>query len=127
MYTLLCNVYSLFHHFSDQSLDISNKDFNRPAAALGVSSPDGRIDVPIPDDGPVTYEIVEGGSQKGGNRLVSSDGYTYTVRVSILTNIHVFIYLPVCIYDETGVTWAPHNRFKPKWHSRLTVPRLYIF
>jgi hypothetical protein len=32
-------------------------------------------------DTPVTYEIVEGGTKRGSKKLVSSDGYSYVVKV----------------------------------------------
>jgi len=34
------------------------------------------------DDG-ITYEVIEGGSQRGKKKLISSEGYTFNVKVRI--------------------------------------------
>ena len=36
------------------------------------------------DDQPVTFEVVEDGSKRRAKKLVSSDGFAYTVKVNLL-------------------------------------------
>jgi hypothetical protein len=71
----------------DRTFDTTNRDFNRPVAALDTSLPDRPLDDDVPADTPVTYEVVESGTKRGGRKLVSSDGYTYTARVSEIPHI----------------------------------------
>lgn len=57
---------------------------------------DPDVDASFPDDGPVTFDEVSLGTKRGGRKLVSSDGFTYTVKVNtILNSCHlrkIFIY-----------------------------------
>ena len=43
---------------------------------------DPELDDSLPVDGPVSFHVIANGSKRGGPKLVSSDGYSYTVRVS---------------------------------------------
>lgn len=38
----------------------------------------------ILEDNEVRFEIVESGTKRGGKKLVSSEGYSYTVKVSAI-------------------------------------------
>lgn len=44
---------------------------------------DPDVDASFPEDGPVTFEEISMGTKRGGRKLVSSDGFTYTVKVHI--------------------------------------------
>ncbi|OWF50368.1 hypothetical protein KP79_PYT09479 [Mizuhopecten yessoensis] len=44
------------------------------------------IDVSVVEDVAVTYQVVEGGTKRGGRKLVSSDGYSYTVKKTTRTS-----------------------------------------
>lgn len=70
-------------HFTDKSLDTTNRSFRRPDVPLDGSLPDRERDGIIPD----AFRDVEGGNQKGGIKLVSKDGFTYVVNVSNLRSI----------------------------------------
>ncbi|XP_053384651.1 uncharacterized protein LOC123549348 [Mercenaria mercenaria] len=63
----------------DRSFD-DGRSFSQPAPQLDESLRDRSLDDSIPDDAPVTFNVVEGGTKRGGQKLVSSDGYTYTRR-----------------------------------------------
>ena len=39
------------------------------------------LDESLPGDTPLTFEEVAGGTKRGGRMLLSSDGYSYTVKV----------------------------------------------
>ena len=53
---------------------------------LPRSLDDPELDDYVPDASPVdiTFEKVAGGTKRGGRKLVSSDGYCYTVKVSFI-------------------------------------------
>jgi len=59
-----------------------------PASCLPVCFRSVILDDDLPDvilpDQPVTYTFLEKGSKRGGRLLVSSDGYTYGVKVRSL-------------------------------------------
>lgn len=67
----------------DRSFDITGRYYRPPNVPMDDSLSDRKLDDVIPHDVPVTYQIVEGGSKRGGKKLISSDGYTYTLRASI--------------------------------------------
>jgi len=50
------------------------------------SDTDASMDVGPSEKEEVTYTIVDSGSQKGKNKLVDSEGYSYCVRVGIGNN-----------------------------------------
>ena len=66
-------------YLEDRSFHINERDHNRQQPP-----PDARLptDIPLDDvilpDGPLTFELVDGGTKRGAQKLVSSDGYTYT-------------------------------------------------
>ena len=62
----------------DVTFDVTGREFNRPMEPLEDSLPDQPLDDVIPDDEPVKYEVVDGGTNRGAPKLVSSDGHTYT-------------------------------------------------
>ncbi|KAH3830666.1 hypothetical protein DPMN_103912 [Dreissena polymorpha] len=40
-----------------------------------------RLDDVIPEERPVIFEVISGGSKQGVNKLISSDGYTFTAKI----------------------------------------------
>ncbi|XP_052804648.1 uncharacterized protein LOC128234441 [Mya arenaria] len=64
----------------DRTFDILNRSFDRPHHPLDESLPERPLDKKVPTDLPATFEVIEGGSKRGGRKLVSSAGYTYTAR-----------------------------------------------
>lgn len=79
---------------NDVTFDISNREFNRPPQILESSIQDVPLDGDVVEDRPITFEEVENGSKRGGKKLVSSDGYTYTIRVNTFLNVHnIYKYL----------------------------------
>ncbi|KAK3103978.1 hypothetical protein FSP39_023386 [Pinctada imbricata] len=71
--------HSMDHSPADNSFDVSV--LINPTNPINESDiqQNGRNDT-ILDDEPVTYEIVEKGSKQRAKKLVSSDGYAYTVK-----------------------------------------------
>ena len=66
-------------HIADNTFNINARSFDKPSAPLDDSLLDQPLDDDILDDQPVTYKVVEGGTKRGGKKLVGSDGYTYVV------------------------------------------------
>lgn len=59
---------------------------------------DGTI---IPEDSVVTYTIEEEVSQRGRKKLLTSDGYSYTVKVIAFSLYHFNQYfLTLCTYSK---------------------------
>ena len=86
----------------DQTFIVNDQTFIVNDPATEVTRPTPPVDVPLqqfepsllddplpedlPVDGPVTYQIIEGGSQKGQDLLVDNRGHSFTVkRTSTLT------------------------------------------
>ncbi|KAH3832766.1 hypothetical protein DPMN_106061 [Dreissena polymorpha] len=65
----------------DRSFNITSRNIEAPIVPLDRSILERPLDDVIPEDRPVTYEVISGGSKRGGNKLISSDGYTYAARV----------------------------------------------
>lgn len=80
-------------YLEDRSFDVPGRVFNQQTAPLDESLLDPQLDDIIPDDVPITFKVVEGGSERGRQKLVSSQGYTYTRRVCMSTCIHIFFYM----------------------------------
>lgn len=55
----------------------------------------------------VTYEIRRGGTQKGGDKLIDSLGFTYNVKKvhRIFLSKSRFEYICIVCFSETGVTY----------------------
>lgn len=67
---------------ADVTFDLPRGDIQHPDPVIEQSMVDPVLDDEIPVDRPETFEVVVNGSKRGGRKLVSSTGYTYTVRVS---------------------------------------------
>ena len=70
---------------ADRTFYIGDRNFALPRTPLDESMSDAVLDDEVPIDTPTSYDIVENATQRGGRKLVSSDGYTYSVRVRYLT------------------------------------------
>ncbi|KAH3814481.1 hypothetical protein DPMN_142982 [Dreissena polymorpha] len=64
----------------DRTFNVTNREINQPNVPLDVSLRERPLDTVIPEDGPVTYEVVTGGTKRGGKMLISSDGHSYTAK-----------------------------------------------
>ncbi|KAH3790283.1 hypothetical protein DPMN_168479 [Dreissena polymorpha] len=65
----------------DRTFNVNNREINQPNVPLDVSLRGRPLDTVIQEDGPVTYEGVTGGTKRGGKKLISSDGHSYTAKV----------------------------------------------
>ncbi|XP_052260472.1 uncharacterized protein LOC127864668 [Dreissena polymorpha] len=65
----------------DNSFNVHEDIRERPHIQNG-ELPDPPPNRNVIPDGPVTYEVVEGATRKGGQMLLGSDGYTYVVKRS---------------------------------------------
>ncbi|KAH3703514.1 hypothetical protein DPMN_078552 [Dreissena polymorpha] len=59
----------------DRSFNITGQNIEAPIVPLDRSILEWPLDDVIPEDRPVTYVVISGGSKRGGNKLISSDGY----------------------------------------------------
>ncbi|XP_052226200.1 uncharacterized protein LOC127841419 [Dreissena polymorpha] len=66
----------------DRTFNISNREIEQPNLPLDDSVRERPLDAVIPEDGPITYDVVTGGTKRGGKKLVSSDGHSYTAKRS---------------------------------------------
>ena len=66
---------------ADRTFDIGDRNFALPRTPLDESLSDAVLDDEVPIDTPTSYSIVENATQRGGRKLVSSAGYTYSIRV----------------------------------------------
>ncbi|KAK3869742.1 hypothetical protein Pcinc_024970 [Petrolisthes cinctipes] len=85
---------------------MTNDDFNitgnvieRQEPILETSLDDPDLDESLANDTPLTFEEVAGGTKRGGRMLLSSDGYSYTVKVKELSKQKLFR-SPAAIVDE---------------------------
>ncbi|KAH3800419.1 hypothetical protein DPMN_154052 [Dreissena polymorpha] len=65
----------------DRTFNISNPEIEQPNLPLDDSVRERPLDAVIPEDGPITYDVVTSGTKGGGRKLVSSDGHSYTAKV----------------------------------------------
>lgn len=68
--------------FPDITFNLTRGEFQGPTAPLEESMEDRPLTADILEDEPVTFEVVESGTKRGGAKLLASDGYTYTRGVS---------------------------------------------
>lgn len=59
----------------DVTFNLPGRNFQRPAAPQEAPLEDRVLTDDIPDDEPVTYEVVQSGTKRGGSKLIASDGY----------------------------------------------------
>ena len=62
----------------DRTFNVTNREINQPNVPIDVSLRERPLDTVITEDGRVTYEVVTGGTKRGGKILISSDGHSYT-------------------------------------------------
>ncbi|XP_052778138.1 uncharacterized protein LOC128215495 [Mya arenaria] len=75
--------------FRDEyDMDTSDFDVTRPDRELLQENHETSLQdetvVDLPEDAPIIYEMVEGGSVRGGQKLVSSDGYAYVKKRTLV-------------------------------------------
>ncbi|KAH3751333.1 hypothetical protein DPMN_185886 [Dreissena polymorpha] len=67
------SVESRFDEVEDRTFNISHREIEQPNMPVDDSVRERPLDAVIPEDGPITYDVVTGGTKRGGKKLASQE------------------------------------------------------